>query len=53
MNNKETIDKLTSILEDNEMSEEKGHRLADQILLDVIDDEKVTEAFNKIYKWYS
>ena len=29
------------------------HAKADQLLLDYINDEKVTEAFNKIKKWYA
>ena len=32
---------------------EYHHAKADELLLDYINNEKVTEAFNKIEKWYS
>lgn len=32
---------------------EANHAEADKLLLDFIDDKKITEAFNDIQKWYA
>lgn len=48
----ELVEKLIEI-QHSENDEEQDHIDADNLLLEFINNEKVTEAFNNIYKWYS
>ena len=50
------VSELNKIVERQESGDEdyeSHHAEADELLLDYINDEKVTEAFNKIKKWYA
>ena len=47
------LNKISERQESGDGDYEYHHAKADQLLLDYINDEKVTEAFNKIEKWYS
>jgi hypothetical protein len=48
----ELVEALADITYDK-YDPESGHRRADRLLTDFIGDERVTEAFRAIYKWYS
>lgn len=56
MNKLELIEKFRQ-LADSLISglgdEEVGHKEADNLLLEYINDHDITEAFNRIPKWYS
>ena len=45
----ELLDKLTHLNDDPE----ENHVNADEALLSFINDEEISEAFNKLEKWYS
>lgn len=47
------LNKISERQESGDCDYEFQHMNADQLLLDYINDENVTEAFNKIKKWYS
>lgn len=51
MTKKELINKLKALRINDD--QELAHRNADDALLDFINDEKVTEAFKQIDKWYA
>ena len=53
MNKTELIDKLKSIDDRGGRDEEVDHMEADQLLLDYINDEEITMAFDSIKKWYA
>jgi hypothetical protein len=38
---------------DHEADFENGHKIADNLLLEYINDPEITETFRKIGKWYS
>jgi hypothetical protein len=44
---------LASAKEVSEMDEEEGHYMADEALLEYIDDKEIKEAFEAIRKWYA
>jgi hypothetical protein len=50
-----TIDELIKQLKalQGEFDKEGSHKQADQLLLEFIDDPRVTEAFEDIDKWYA
>lgn len=47
------LNKISELQESGDGGYAGHHAKADQLLLDYINDEKVTEAFNKIKKWYA
>ena len=47
------LNKISELQESGDGGYAGRHAKADQLLLDYINDEKVTEAFNKIKKWYA
>jgi len=54
MNNQtreEAVEKLTLLK--NDADTEEAHIRADYILLELINNEEVTNAYNKIHKWYA
>lgn len=54
MTKQELITELESIAEKwNDDNPEKGHPEADKALLKYINDDEVTEAFNKVERWYA
>lgn len=54
MPGKMTVEELVAkILECHSEGTEEGHMSADLLLLEFIDEPKVTEAFNSLGKWYS
>lgn len=50
-----TRDELLKILRDNENTQdpEAGHSEADEALIKYINDSEITEAYNKLIKWYA
>jgi len=52
MKKKELLLKRLSKCKDNN-DHHKGHEEADEALLEYINDEDITEAFDDIIKWYS
>lgn len=53
MNKKELIEQLKTITKKIYGDNEDYHRQADFLLLQYINDEKVTKAFEEVPKWYS
>ena len=51
MNKRDLIEKLKKLQEC--IDKERAHSDADKFLLEYVGDEKVTEAFEKIEKWYA
>jgi hypothetical protein len=51
MTKEELIKKLSVINET--MDKEIGHGLADDLLLEYINDEEISKAFNDVEKWYA
>ena len=47
------LNKIAERQESGDGDYESHHAKADELLLGYINDEKVTEAFNKIKKWYA
>ena len=47
------LNKISELQESGDGDYEYHHAKADQLLLDYINNEKITEAFNKIKKWYA
>lgn len=52
MSKEQLIEKLLELAELN-ADQEASHLKADDLLLEYIDDERVTEAFENIEKWYA
>lgn len=50
MTNEELIKQLNDL--NNDCDCEKAHRKADGLLLEFINDEEITDAFDEIEKWY-
>ena len=53
MEKEELIEKLKTVEERIDGDQEDWHWEADNLLLQYINDERVTEAFREIDKWYS
>lgn len=60
MTKEELLEALTKIIERQDIQHcdghyycDEDHENADRLLLKYIDDERITEAFNEIEKWYS
>ncbi len=53
MTKSELIEKLKSLAELSEHDEERAHGEADEVLLQYINDPDVSEAFEKIDRWYA
>ena len=53
MNKQDLLEILRYIREELKEDEERSHLAADEALLDYINDDDVTKAFNMIKKWYA
>lgn len=53
MNKQQLIEMLNEINNNDSFDAEDKHLHADSLLLDYINDEEISETFNKIEKWYA
>lgn len=49
----EILQKLEALAQYNDGDIEANHGDADDLLLELIDDEEITKAYNSIKKWYA